>query len=103
MAREPSFGPYEFLTSNGEEICFRSGYYEVQGPLEAAWGYLCPIVVDWNGDGLLDVVFSGTDGNYEYMLNEGTATAPRLGKRQVLELDGLQLHGAWRCRPAASV
>lgn len=100
--REPSFGPYEFLTSNGEEICFRSGYYEVQGPLEAAWGYLCPIVVDWNGDGLLDVVFSGTDGNYEYMLNEGTATAPRLGKRQVLELDGLQLHGAWRCRPAVA-
>ncbi len=98
----PSFGPYEFLTSNGEEICFRSGYYEVQGPLEAAWGYLCPSVADWNGDGLLDVLFSGTDGNYEYMLNEGTATAPRLGIRQVLECDGLPLHGAWRCRPAVA-
>ena len=98
----PSFGPYEFLQSNGEEICFRSGYYEVQGPLEAAWGYLCPFVADWNGDGLLDVVFSGTDGNYEYMLNEGTATKPRLGKRRSLELDGLQLHGAWRCRPAVA-
>lgn len=98
----PSFGPYEFLKSDGEEICFRSGYYEVQGPLEAAWGYLCPFVADWNGDGLLDVVFSGTDGNYEYMLNEGTVTDPRLGKRHSLELDGLQLHGAWRCRPAVA-
>ena len=96
----PAFGPYEYLCSDGEPICFRAGYYEVQGPLEAGWGYLCPNVVDWDGDGLLDVVFSTNEGKFEYMLNEGTATAPRLGRRRVITLDGLELYGVWRCRPA---
>lgn len=99
---EPAFGPWKWLRSAGEEICFRAGYYEVQGPLEAAWGYLCPNVVDWNGDGLLDVVFSSNEGKYEYMLNVGSATEPELGRRQSLEVDGLELYGAWRCRPAVA-
>lgn len=95
----PAFGPYEYVCSDGEPICFRAGYYEVQGPLEAGWGYLCPNVVDWNGDGLLDVVFSTNEGKFEYMLNEGTATEPYLGRRNTIMLDGLELYGVWRCRP----
>ncbi len=98
----PAFGPYEYLCSDGEPICFRAGYYEVQGPLEAGWGYLCPNVVDWNGDGLLDVVFSTNEGKFEYMLNEGTATDPYLGARHTIMLDGLELYGVWRCRPAVT-
>ncbi len=98
----PAFGPYEYLCSEGVPICFRAGYYEVQGPLEAGWGYLCPNVVDWNGDGLLDVVFSTNEGKFEYMLNEGTATEPYLGPRQTIMLDGLELYGVWRCRPAVA-
>lgn len=99
---EPAFGDYEYVCSDGEPICFRAGYYEVQGPLEAGWGYLCPNVVDWNQDGLLDVVFSTNEGKFEYMLNEGTATEPRLGRRRVIQLDGLELYGVWRCRPAVA-
>lgn len=98
----PAFGPYEYLCSDGEPICFRAGYYEVQGPLEAGWGYLCPNVVDWNGDGVLDVVFSSNEGKFEYMLNEGTTTEPRLGARHSIMLDGLELYGVWRCRPAVT-
>lgn len=98
----PAFGPYEYLCSDGEPICFRAGYYEVQGPLEAGWGYLCPNVVDWNGDGVLDVVFSSNEGKFEYMLNEGTTTEPRLGARHTIMLDGLELYGVWRCRPAVT-
>lgn len=98
----PAFGDWEYLCSDGEPICFRAGYYEVQGPLEAGWGYLCPNVVDWNGDGLLDVVFSTNEGKFEYMLNEGTPTAPRLGRRRVIKLDGLELYGVWRCRPGVA-
>lgn len=98
----PAFGDYSYVCSNGEPICFRAGYYEVQGPLEAGWGYLCPNVVDWNGDGLLDVVFSTNEGKFEYMLNEGTSTEPKLGARRVILLDGLELYGVWRCRPAVA-
>ena len=99
---EPAFGGYSYLCSEGEPICFRAGYYEVQGPLEAGWGYTCPNVVDWNGDGLLDIVFSTNEGKFEYMLNEGTATEPSLGARQSILLDGLELYGVWRCRPGVA-
>ena len=96
----PAFGQAEYLKSAGEEICFRAGYYEVQGPFEAAWGYLCPVVFDWNGDGLKDIVFSGNEGKFEVMLNEGRKGAPSLGRRQGIYADGLELYGMWRVRPA---
>ena len=98
----PAFGRAEYLCSEGVPICFRAGYYEVQGPFEAAWGYLCPVVFDWDGDGLPDIVFSGNEGKFEYMRNEGTATAPSLGRRQGIFLDGLELYGMWRVRPAVA-
>lgn len=99
---EPAFGRAEYLCSEGVPICFRAGYYEVQGPFEAAWGYLCPVVFDWDGDGLADIVFSGNEGKFEYMRNTGTAQAPELGRRQGIYLDGLELYGMWRVRPAVA-
>lgn len=98
----PAFGRAEPLCSDGVEICFRAGYYEVQGPFEAAWGYLCPVVFDWDGDGLQDIVFSGNEGKFEFMLNEGCKGAPELGRRQGIYLDGLELYGMWRVRPAVA-
>ena len=98
----PAFGRAEELCSNGVPICFRAGYYEVQGPFEAAWGYLCPVVFDWDGDGLADIVFSGNEGKFEYMRNEGRAKDPWLGRRQGIYLDGLELYGMWRVRPAVA-
>lgn len=98
----PAFGRAEYLRSQGEEICFRAGYYEVQGPFEAAWGYLCPVVFDWDGDSIQDIVFSTNEGKFEFMRNEGTATQPSLGRRQGIFLDGLELYGMWRVRPAVA-
>lgn len=98
----PAFGRAEYLKSEGEEICYRAGYYEVQGPFEAAWGYLCPVVFDWDGDGISDIVFSTNEGKFEFMRNEGTATRPSLGRRQGIFLDGLELYGMWRVRPAVA-
>ncbi|MCQ2184121.1 MAG: VCBS repeat-containing protein [Bacteroidales bacterium] len=98
----PQFsGTPEYLESDGQQICFRSGYYEIQSPYESCWGYLCPTVFDWNGDGLLDVVFSHNEGKYEVMLGCGTKTEPKLGPRQSICLDGMELYGLWRVRPAA--
>ncbi|MBO7301012.1 MAG: VCBS repeat-containing protein [Tidjanibacter sp.] len=96
----PAFGVGEYICRGGKPICIRAGYYELQGPQESGWGYLCPTVVDWNSDGLLDVVYSYNEGVFEVMLGEGTRTSPRLGARQAIKIDGMELYGAWRVRPA---
>ncbi len=96
----PAFGLGEYICRGGKPICIRAGYYELQGPQESGWGYLCPTVVDWNSDGLLDVVYSYNEGVFEVMLGEGTPTSPRLGARRTIMIDGMELYGAWRVRPA---
>lgn len=98
--QEPNFAMSEPICSDGEPICIRPGYHVVQGPLEAAWGYLCPTVVDWNGDGKLDVIVSGSKAKYELMLNVGTTTEPALDKPRPISCDNLELWGTWRVRPA---
>ena len=96
----PVFGDGEYMTLWDSEFCIRAGYYELQGPMECCWGYLCPTVFDWNGDGLYDIVFSYNEGKYMYMPNVGTATAPVLGTPRTIYLDGMELYGVWRVRPA---
>ena len=97
----PSFGDYEYILGHdGKPLCFRAGYYEVQGVQESCWGYIGPNVFDWNGDGLYDIVFGYNDGSFKYILNEGKATAPRMGEAHDMYVDGVQLYGVWRQRPA---
>ena len=98
--REPEFVLPEYVNAGGEPICLRPGYHIVQGPYEGAWGYLCPTVVDWNGDGLLDVVVSGSRQKYEVMINEGTPVEPQLAAPKTIFHDAMELHGTWRVRPA---
>lgn len=96
----PDFAMSEELCAGGEPICLRPGYHVVQGPFEASWGYLCPTVFDWNQDGLLDVVVSGSRAKFEVMLNAGTAGKPELAAPYALSFDNLELYGTWRVRPA---
>ncbi len=100
--REPDFARSTEVEADGKPILLRPGYYVVQGPFEASWGYLCPTVCDWNGDGLLDVVTSGSRAKYEVMYNRGTKTAPKLDAPVALSCDNLELHGSWRVRPAVA-
>ena len=97
---EPVFLEGEYMQMGGEEFCVRAGYYELQSPRESCWGYLCPTVFDWNGDGLYDIVFSYNEGKYMYMPNIGTATNPILGTPRTIFIDGMELYGVWRVRPA---
>lgn len=96
----PDFARSEELQAGGQPIVLRPGYHVVQGPFEASWGYLCPTVCDWNGDGLLDVVVSGSRAKFEVMLNRGMREKPQLDAPVALSVDNLELYGTWRVRPA---
>lgn len=99
---EPDFAMAEEVLSGGKPICFRPGYRIVQGPMESAWGYLGPNVFDWNGDGLPDVIFSGSDARFSVMINRGTKDKPSLDVPKALSIDNIELWGPWRVRPAVA-
>jgi hypothetical protein len=98
---DPSFLPGVSLEAGGEEIFIQPGYRDnVQGPGEARWGYTCPTVVDWNYDGVLDIVMSDATGRHTVFMNRGTPTEAKLDRGRPIYLDGLELHGTWRVKPA---
>ena len=100
-SEEPRFLPATRVQAGGREIQVQAGYSgSLQGLQEARWGYLSPNVVDWNEDGLLDLVTGDITGNYLVYLNRGSKTEPRLDPAHPLYCDGLDLRGMWRVRPA---
>ncbi|MHC4618181.1 MAG: hypothetical protein ACYTEQ_10560 [Planctomycetota bacterium] len=103
MARPRFLAPVK-LRAAGETIRIRPGYYgSLQGPKEANWGYTCPTVVDWNRDGLPDIVMSGSTATHKVYMNRGTPPKPQLAAAKELFYEGLDLHGAWRVKPGAGL
>ena len=101
---EPAFKNAVALEAGGAPIFIQAGYEgSIQGPGEARWGYLCPTVVDWNNDGLPDIVTSGVTGHHSVYLNEGRRKKPKLAPSRMIYLDGLALHGTWRCQPGIAI
>jgi hypothetical protein len=101
--RAPAFVPGVPLQAGGEEICVQPGYKEdIQGPMEARWGYVSPTVVDWNGDGALDIVMSSSNSRHVVYMNRGSAKAPKLEPEHAIYEGGLDLHGSWRVKPGAA-
>jgi hypothetical protein len=96
---DPRFAPPLRLAAGGELVHIQGRYGSIQGPGEARWGYTCPNVADWNGDGLPDVLMNDIRGIHSVYLNTGTRTHPRLAPARTLYLDDLDLHGTWRTRP----
>lgn len=101
--KEPMYGIAEYVKAGGQVIHIQPGYNDdIQGPYESRWGYISPTVVDWNGDGLLDIVSNDSRGKHRLFLNRGTKQEPRLAVESPIYLDGLELHGTWRTRPGAA-
>ena len=69
-----------------------------QGPYDGdTGGYSNPVLVDWNGNGLLDLLVSDMIGLYDWYPNWGTKSEPELGPPQRLYvIDGEPLRGPWR-------
>ena len=104
-ATEPAafdFGAGIRLHAGGREIHHLAGPSgSIQGPNEARWGYLNPLVTDWDGDGLLDVIANDIHGRYLWYRNVGSRDQPRLAAARPLCCGDAPLTGAWRSRPAA--
>ncbi len=99
----PRFLPATRVQAGGRDIQVQAGYSgSLQGLQEARWGYLSPNVIDWNGDGLPDLITGDITGDYLIYLNRGSKTEPRLDPAHPLYCDGINLHGMWRCRPAVA-
>ena len=97
----PAFSAFaEELKCEGRPLCIRPGYIGVQGPFEAIWGYSCPAVFDWNGDGLADIILSDSRGKLEVLLHESSGTG--VLRPFALEQDGLEIKGLWRVKPAVA-
>ena len=100
---DPALQPGVALHAGGQKIWVQPGYrLDIQGPGEARWGYTCPTVVDWNDDGLLDLVMSDSTARHHVYLNTGTSTEAALAPAHPLYYEGLDMHGTWRVQPAAA-
>ncbi|MCA9016510.1 MAG: VCBS repeat-containing protein, partial [Planctomycetaceae bacterium] len=85
----------------GKPLNIKAGYRgSIQGPGEGMWGYTCPTLYDWNGDGLLDVVLNSIMGDYLVLLQKPSTTRPVFSEPKYIYCDGLQMHLAWRTQPA---
>jgi len=96
----PVYLPPVALTAGGEAIHIQPGYREdIQGPGEARWGYTCPTVVDWNNDGLPDLLTGDSRGKFMVYMNRGSKTKPQLEPEQPVYMKGMNLFGGWRVKP----
>lgn len=84
----------------GQPLNIKAGYRgSIQGPGEGMWGYTCPTLYDWNGDGLLDVILNSIMADYMLLLQIPSDTGPVFSEPKNIYCDGLQMHLAWRCQP----
>ncbi|TDU81909.1 VCBS repeat protein [Prosthecobacter fusiformis] len=98
---EPRFLPSTRIQAGGGDIQVQAGYSgSLQGIQEARWGYLSPNVVDWNQDGLPDIITGDITGDYLVYMNRGSKKQPQLEAAHPIYCDGIDIRGMWRARPA---
>lgn len=87
-AEIPKWAKPVYLKAGGETILVQAGENgSIQGPAERKWGYTTLSVADWNGDGLLDIIYNSIWGKIEWFENIGTKNNPQLAKSKPLEVE----------------
>jgi len=89
------------LTAGGHTIQIKAGPSgSIQGPGEAMWGYVSPVLYDWDGDGLLDLLVSDIMGRNLFYRNIGDTGHPEFNEPVSLKIEDKDLITRWRCKPA---
>ena len=94
----PSWAEPKRLKAGGEVIHIQAGpNLSIQGPAEAKWGYTVPVVADWDGDGLLDIVCNSIVGKIVWFRNIGTPGHPELAPAEPVRVawNGAPPKPAW--------
>lgn len=96
----PFFSKAQEVKAGGRPIHIQPGYNgSVQGPAESMWGYSCPAITDWDGDGLFDILMHSAVARHEVYLNNGRPGNPEFDLPVPIYCEGLELHGTWRVQP----
>lgn len=99
----PEFANPVRVSVGGRPLDVKAGYRgSIQGPGEAMWGYTCPTLCDWDGDGRLDVILNSILADYMFLRGLPSEDGPAFDEPRLMYGDGLQLHLAWRCQPAVT-
>lgn len=80
-----------------------AGYHwgSSQGPSDGFdGGYSNPVLVDWDGDGLLDLIIADMIGLYDWYPNRGTKKHPELSPPHRLHVGDKPLIAPWRVQAA---
>lgn len=98
---QPSFEEGVALKAGKRVIHVQPGYGESNyGPEYARNGFVGANVIDWNSDGIPDILINDGRGRHMvYMGQSRTSGEVKLRKGYPLYLKGLELRGSWRCRP----
>ncbi len=72
------------------------------GPAGPRLGYASPALVDWSGNGRLDLIVGGAGGDLIHLKNNGSVTDPRYDLPRPLRIAGHALIVPPRVRPAAA-
>lgn len=97
----PEFDHPAAVPVGGRPLDIKAGYRgSIQGPGEAAWGYTCPTLYDWDGDGRLDVILNSIMADMLFLRQIPADDGPAFAPPEWMYCDGLQLHLAWRSQPA---
>jgi len=94
----PTWAAPKYLEANGKMIRILAGYAgSIKGPSEAKWGYTTLSVVDWDHDGLLDLVVNDIWGKVHWYRNKGPAENPKLAEAQSVQIrwDGEPIKPEW--------
>ncbi len=100
-AEAPALGREVRLQAGGKDIAISAGLDgSIQGPSEKMFGYTCPTIVDWDGDGHPDILMSDVTGYHTLYQNETHGYPPSFRPAQMLTYAGMPLKTVWRVRPA---
>ncbi|WP_435010979.1 hypothetical protein P12x_002270 [Tundrisphaera lichenicola] len=72
------------------------------GPVAPRLGHACPTLVDWTGNGRLDLIVGGAGGEVLFLRNDGAVNQPRFSLPVALRCEGSPLILPPRVRPAAA-